>query len=143
MRLYVAAGFSGQEFLRSSLPVFEQSGIEVTSNWLYEPVIKHDDPQDEHRWLRGLANEDMLDIRRAHGLAMFAYWPSKTGGRYVEFGVALSQMFEQRDFNIYLVGPQRENLFQHLSGVRHIDAETPWWGVRRLVTAVAEDWGRA
>ncbi len=117
MRVYLAAGFGGQEDVRALAYHLRERGIIPTSSWLSEPVLKHDNEEEHRRWMRGLANEDVEDIRRADGVVELTYWPSQTGGRHTELGIAIGMTVAGQRRKMVVVGVEEENIFQHRAEV--------------------------
>lgn len=122
MRVYLSGGFGGQAEIAVLAEALSRFGHEVTSNWLKEPQVYHDDDESHRRWMRGLGNEDVEDIRRADAVVMFTFWPSTTGGRHVELGIGIGMTVANWRKQLVVVGPAEENVFQHLSMVRFVES---------------------
>lgn len=113
--------FSGSMLLQDTLrgyavELYENLGIDCTSNWLYEPEITVADPGREDWVLRARANEDRVDLERADAVVLFTDAPSTSGGLWVELGMALALRKP-----VHLVGP-RVNVFCYPSDVKWHDS---------------------
>jgi hypothetical protein len=118
MGVYLAAAWTEQERMQGYRRILERLGFSITSRW-----IDHTDKQvmhaaeiahDPDAALLG-ATEDVEDIADADGVIFFHDVPSTSGGRHVEFGLALGA-----GKSIIIVGP-RENVFHSLPGVEQFD----------------------
>lgn len=119
MKLYLAAAFQRQLEMNEYRQRLIAADHEVTSRW--------NEPEQRHRGLATMdgaihddvirwASDDFNDLQAAEAVVNFTgSGPTATGGRHVEFGMALA--FEK---HIYLVGP-RENVFHYLLAANHFD----------------------
>jgi len=111
--LYIAGAYGRKAEFRNYKTHLEMNGIKVTSTWLsVEGVdIRTDEGLSPYGPAATCAEEDIDDIKRAHG---FLFFSSKDhdvkgqGGRHTEFGIALAHGKE-----IFLVG-RREHVFHSL-----------------------------
>lgn len=120
--IYLAASFADREVVRDLRDLIHDlfpGKVEVTSSWLEESEVPFDDDDEHARWMRGLANEDVEDIRRADAFAVINGTPSTSGGRHTEVGVAIGMSFFD-DKDIFIVGPVRENVFQYRAQLVHV-----------------------
>ncbi len=90
MKLYVSGTLTLMKKRREDAAVLRGHGFDVTSNWLYEPELRVSDPDHEEWELRARANDDVEDITRADAIVLFTEGKSTSGGRDVEFGIALA-----------------------------------------------------
>ncbi len=117
MKIYLSGAFDHADDIRVIEQTLTAAGHEVTSNWLHEPPILHSDPMHEKWEKRARANDDIADMYRSDAIAVFTQWPSTSGGRDVEKGIAITyQRFVRQDFRIMVVGPQ-SNVFDTLASV--------------------------
>lgn len=119
-KLYLSGSFNQQDEIREIANALELGGYEITSSWLTEKPLKHDNEDAHLRWMRSLANEDVEDVRRADAIVVFIDVPSTTGGRHAELGLAqgLDLAGQHKDF--YVVGKVLENVFQHRANIVHL-----------------------
>lgn len=112
MKIYIAAPFMKQEFIRGVCSDFEQAGIFVTSRWPWEtePAGGYTDKIHSNN-----AAIDLADIDMADAFVLDATQPSGTGGKHVETGYAIA-----KDKRIVIVGG-RENVFHYLPQISHVD----------------------
>ena len=103
MRYHLAARYPRRLELCGYRERLLSIGDTVTSRWL--------DFRKMPRWSYGIAQEDCEDLMRADAVIIFTEIPNTvlaTGGRHVEFGLALAQ-----GKRVFVVGP-RENVFHYL-----------------------------
>jgi hypothetical protein len=103
MRYHLAARYARRVELCGYRDRLLSIGDTVTSRWL--------DFRKMPSWSYGIAREDCEDLMAADAVIIFTEIPNKvlaTGGRHVEFGLALAQ-----GKRVIVVGP-RENVFHHL-----------------------------
>lgn len=119
MKLYLAAAFQRQAEIDGYRQRLTAAGHTVTSRWT-DPAQRHHGlldvpdatPDDIIQWAR----DDFDDLEAAEAVVNFTgSGPIATGGRHVEFGMALA--FEK---HIYLIGP-RENVFHYLLAVNQFN----------------------
>ena len=106
--VYLAAPFALRDRARSMRDVLKLKGIGCSSRWLDGESVLNDE------WAR----IDLSDVNAADGLVLLNPdgWEEKgTGGRWVEFGYALSHAKP-----ILLIG-ERSNIFCHLTHLHQID----------------------
>ena len=111
MKVYLSAAFDHQEEVQRLADFLRMQGHTVTSNWLHEPPLAYDATGFAAWERRARANDDMADIRRADTLVYISLWPSTTGGRHVELGMALAW-----DKRVIRIGPA-DNMFGHLATI--------------------------
>lgn len=115
MKIYLAAAFDHADDINIVRAALEEQGHVVTSSWLDEPPLGYND-EAYRRWeRRARANEDIMDVRRSDAVAFFTFWPSTTGGRHWESGVALERSMTS-GVRLIRVGPE-ENIFSLLSTI--------------------------
>src|ERR1700730_12773628 len=103
MRYHLAARYARRVELCGYRDRLLSLGVTVTSRWL--------DSRKMPRWSFGIAREDCEDLMAADAVIIFTEIPNTvlaTGGRHVEFGLALAQ-----GKHVIIVGP-RENVFHYL-----------------------------
>ena len=103
MRYHLAARYARRVELCGYRDRLLSIGDTVTSRWL--------DYRKMPRWSCGIAREDCEDLMAADAVIIFTEIPNTvhvTGGRHVEFGLALAQ-----GKHVIIVGP-RENVFHYL-----------------------------
>lgn len=117
MKVYLANQYRHKELMKLAATELRSKGIEVTSTWPdepHEPNAQMDDLSGEH--LVEYAYRDLLEISQADYMVFFSVSPTTPtvrGGRHVEFGYALGLRKP-----VLVVGP-KENIFHHISDVRH------------------------
>ena len=112
MKIYLAASFHRKLEMREIAKELENAGHEVTSQWIW--IDEGSNPALDY-W----AKRDLSDIRAADCLVLFTQEIGSgyyTGGRHVEFGVAL-----ERKQRLILVG-SRENIFHGLPEVEQCES---------------------
>ena len=103
MRYHLAARYARRLELCRYREQLVSIGDTVTSRWL--------DFCKKPKWSSGIARADCEDLMAADAVIIFTERPNAipaTGGRHVEFGLALAQ-----DKGVIIVGP-RENVFHYL-----------------------------
>ncbi len=113
-KVYLSASFDARDIIEQYAAVLIERGVEVTSNWLWEPPKRVG--QEFEEWeFRARANDDIADIDRADVVVMWTQWPSTSGGRHGEFlyGIAKGK-------RSVVIGA-RENVFHYLSVVEQFD----------------------
>jgi hypothetical protein len=103
MRYHLAARYARRVELCGYREQLFSIGDTVTSRWL--------DFRKMPSWSCGIAREDCEDLLAADAVIIFTEIPNTilaTGGRHVEFGLALAQ-----GKRVIMVGP-RENVFHYL-----------------------------
>jgi hypothetical protein len=103
MRYHLAARFARRVELCRYREQLLSIGDTVTSRWLDFPK--------KPKWSSEIARADCQDLMAADSVIIFTERPNTvlaTGGRHVEFGLALAQ-----DKGVIIVGP-RENVFHYL-----------------------------
>lgn len=113
VKVYLSGSFAARDVIAERADDLRHLGVTVTSSWLEEPPITHDDPAYDAWLKRARANEDVEDVRRSDMVVVFTEWPSTSGGLHVETGMAISERKP-----IMVVGP-RLNVFQYRSDVTH------------------------
>ena len=113
--VYLAGRYGRKQELRERGRELEALGIEVTSGWLSSAVASLSG-LSEAEW-REIALLDREDVRRADLLVLFAEPPGDggSGGRHVEFGMALAWSKP-----VVVVG-RREHVFHRLPEVTVVD----------------------
>jgi nucleoside 2-deoxyribosyltransferase len=122
MLVYLAGPYAWKHYIKVHAEQLEAIGVGVTSSWLEEkhsPTTALAELPDDMNTKYALA--DLRDIDRADAFVLFAvpaHVPAiPRAGRHVEFGYALA-----KGLPIYVVGPERENIFHYLPGkVHHFD----------------------
>lgn len=115
MKIYLSGSFKARQQIRERAFELQDHGHECVSNWLFEPALQVGDPETEAWQMRARGNEDIIDVSRADLFVMFAEWPSSTGGRFVELGVALALRIP-----VVIIG-KRETVFSYHSTVKRYD----------------------
>jgi hypothetical protein len=113
-KIYLVARYSKRLEMVQHARTLESLGYIITSKWITEV---YDNPTAAENYQQA-AEEDYENISEANILLFFAEPPeasSKTGGRHVEFGIALVL-----DLEIFVVGP-KENIFHYLDNVKHFE----------------------
>jgi hypothetical protein len=131
-KIYLAARFSAQQEMQGVRDVLTAVGFEITSSWIDHVsasgvngiTVKEINAEPER--CGQAAAGDMADVLAADTLILFTEWPSTTGGRHVELGIALGA-----GKRVIIVG-DLENIFQALPQVEHY----PDWP--SLATALAD-----
>lgn len=112
--IYIAGKFTAKDRLREERDRLRKLGYVVTSGWLEEPET---DYTADAAYKVECAKRDLDEVVRAKTLIIDTLDVSDTGGREVEFGVALGNCDQ-----IYVVGPLR-NVFHYLVPERcHFDS---------------------
>ena len=126
MKIYLAAPFATQEYMRSIQTQIEKYDprLEVNASWIH-----FDDPhtQDPAVFKQEALN-DLGDLRRSKVMLNFTGLGTSTGGRHFELGYALYH----RKVKLYLIGP-REHVFHYLDDNITYFAE---WGTPVLAELV-------
>lgn len=115
MKIYLAGAFDHAEDIRLVKMALEAMGHTVTSSWLDEPPLGYNDAAYDRWSRRARANEDIADVRRSDVVAFFTQWPSTTGGRHWECGVALERS-NNGLCRLIRIGPD-ENIFSLLNSI--------------------------
>lgn len=102
MRVYISASFVAQKRLRPVRDALWAMGHVVTSSWLDETEQPTGMPRES--FLRKLGVKDLAEITEADLLINDLAEPSTSGGRDIEFGVALGR--HQR-CQVWIVGTPR------------------------------------
>lgn len=89
----------------------ERDGHEVVSSWLDEPTAEL-----TPWWMKMCALNDWHDLKQAECVVQFTDWPSTTGGRFVEMGLAL-----ERGIKVVEVGSHGAGVYSYLPEVGHYD----------------------
>lgn len=111
MRVYIGGAFDHVPELRAYATELQVAGHEVTSHWMYEPPIRHDDPEHVAWERRARCNDDVLDIERSDAVVIITRWPSTTGGYHTELGIAIGKRIP-----IITLGPL-PNVYYEWAGV--------------------------
>ena len=109
VRVYLAASFSRREEIKSLVPKLEGSGFECTSSWLNSPYKDMESCPIDQRHKAG--RTDLCDVLRSDCLILFNDYPSTTGGRHVETGLAIG-----KSIPIVLIG-ERTNIFHYTGDI--------------------------
>ena len=118
--LYLAGKYSSQARLRAiRARIRSQLGIECSSSWLDEKYESDEEATPETRAENAL--RDLTEVLGADVFVIDTLDESATGGREVEFGLALASMLP-----IALVGPRR-NVFHYLGPVVQFDSWEAWF----------------
>ena len=115
MKVYLSGAFDHRDEVAGLSEFMGRAGITVTSNWLHEPPLAYDATEFDMWERRARANDDMADIRRADAFVYITLWPSTTGGRHVELGMALAW-----DKRVIRIGPA-DNMFSHLATIESFE----------------------
>lgn len=114
MKIYISAGFTARERLRPIRDALWQMGHEVVSTWLDETA--QPEAMDKHDFFRKLGIKDIAEVQAADLLISDHLEPSTSGGRDIEFGLALGR---HQHIQVWMVGePPRLSPF-HLLADRH------------------------
>lgn len=124
MKLYVSGTLTLMERRRVDAAVLEANGHQVTSNWLHEPELRVTDPNHETWEFRARANEDVEDITRSDAIVLYTDGVSTSGGRDVEWGIALA--LRKR---LFIIGDEY-NVFHRRAEAEQFD--TTWDLIDRL-----------
>jgi len=109
VKIYIAAKFARREDMRPMRDMIWGVGHEVVSTWLDE--VKRPDGMDSVTFKKKLAIKDLAEVISADLLILDTYNPSETGGKEVEFGIALGRFQTKL---MWIVGPKR-NVFHELA----------------------------
>ncbi len=111
MKIYLAGSWQRRKELQEYASALIQSGHQVTSRWLWSEIGGLGQTPDSV--LCEWAQVDLEDVRTSECLILFTerhgVWTS--GGRLVEFGVAL-----ERGLQLICIG-RKENIFCYGSGI--------------------------
>lgn len=111
-KVYLSSSFAARGKTSERAARLDALGYTITSSWLREPVIEHDDQHED--WLkRARANDDVEDVRRSDAVVIFTGIDSTSGGLHVELGLAIAN-----HKRIYVVGPLL-NVFMYRNDVTH------------------------
>lgn len=116
MKIYIAAKFARREDMRPMRDAIWDAGHEVVSTWIDE--VKRPEGMDSETFKKKLAIKDVAEVFSADLLILDTAFPSETGGKEVEFGIALGRFQTKL---IWIVGPKR-NVFHELA-----DRTFPTW----------------
>lgn len=106
--IYIAGSFNAKERLKKEAErLLEDGRFVVTSTWLWEP---------EEINVKVRASQDKCQVLASNFLILDTADETTTGGREVEFGMALA-----RGLQVIIIGPKR-NIFHH-----HIGWEFDSW----------------
>lgn len=121
MRIYISGPFNHRPDFEIVKDALTCAGHSVTSNWLNEPPIVYNDPEHAQWEKRARANDDVEDVRRADAIAVFTQWPSTTGGRDTERGIAIAyQRWVRPDYRIFVIGGE-STMFDALATFEHFE----------------------
>lgn len=109
MKIYIAAKFARREDMRPFKDQIWNAGHEIVSSWLDE--VKRPEGMDSETFKKKLAIKDLVEVISADLLILDTFFPSETGGKEVEFGIALGRFQTKM---IWVVGPKR-NVFHELA----------------------------
>jgi len=109
MKIYLAAKFLRRDNIRPFRDEIWSLGHEVVSTWLDE--VKRPTDMDSATFKKKLAMKDIAEVISADLLILDTFAASETGGKEVEFGVALGRFQTKL---IWIVGPKR-NVFHELA----------------------------
>jgi len=84
MKIYISGSMKDQEHLRQEAHRLWFAGHEITSSWLNETI------EPIGIMWRGVAITDIAEVYKADCIIMDNNGASSTGGRYVEWGLALA-----------------------------------------------------
>lgn len=144
MKIYLAAPYALRNALRAYADDLENRGHECTSSWLMEqkPITSasvgnaaSDDDTEAQRHV----DQDMNDVFNSDALVVvtwrqtalldpFAVAYVNSGGRHVEFGMALAWRKQ-----LVVWGPESENIFHRDNRVQ---LATSWGGVRKALGVI-------
>lgn len=102
--IYIAGKFTSQARLRTERDRLRRMGFTVSSGWLEETATDYNASPE---YKLECAHRDMDEVARATTFVLDTIDPSETGGREVEFGVALGNCDQ-----VFIVGPRR-NVFHY------------------------------
>lgn len=109
MKCYLAATFAEQKRIREMKERLIQLGHSVTATWLEEQL--RPEGMTEAQFEKKMAIKDLQEIAAADCLILDVANPSKTAGKMVEFGFALS-----KHKLVYVVGtPPAHSIFLSLA----------------------------
>jgi hypothetical protein len=112
MKIYLAASFNSRHRIRPIRDRLWEMGHDVVSTWLDESVPPPGMPRAIFEKKLGL--KDLVESAIADLVIVDLLEPSTTGGRYVEYGLALGRFQRQL---VWLVGPL-EGVFHYLADER-------------------------
>lgn len=99
MKIYISAGFTARERLRPFRDSLWTLGHEVVSTWLDETAKPSG--MEKLDFYRKLSIKDMAEIQSAHLLICDHLEPSTSGGRDIEYGLALGR---HQHMQLWIVG---------------------------------------
>lgn len=100
MKIYVSGSYAEKQRLREESGSLILMGHEVTSSWLQEATKP--DQLTEKQWEVRLAKKDVAEVFASDCIILDLTNNSTTGGRYVEWGVAVHPLSK---LLCYTVGP--------------------------------------
>ena len=109
MKIYLAGSFASRFDLRPIRDRLWQLGHDIVSTWLDES--KPTPGMDQATFEKKLGLKDLVESATADLVIVDLLEPSTTGGRYVEYGLALGRFQRQL---VWLVGP-RQGVFHYLA----------------------------
>jgi len=109
MKIYLSAKFLRRDDIRPFRDEIWSLGHEVVSTWLDE--VKRPPDMDHATFKKKLALKDIAEVISADLLILDTFFASETGGKEVEFGVALGRFQTKL---LWVVGPKR-NVFHELA----------------------------
>lgn len=112
MKIYLAGSFTSRFVLRPIRDKLWAMGHDVVSTWLDESVPPPGMSQETFE--RKLGLKDLAESASADLVIVDLLEPSTTGGRYVEYGLALGRFQRQ---SVWLVGPL-QGVFHYLADER-------------------------
>jgi hypothetical protein len=114
MKIYISAGFTARERLRPIRDEMWKMGHEVVSTWLDETAQPENMERDDFYCKLGI--KDVAEVQAADLLISDHLEPSTSGGRDIEFGLALGR---HQHVQVWMVGqPVRLSPF-HLLVDKH------------------------
>ena len=117
MKIYISAGFNERERLRAHRDVLWSLGHDVVSSWLDE--CKQPEGMTHETFYKKLAVKDVAEVFSADLVIVDFIGPTTSGGRDVEYGVALGR--HQRT-QLWIVGhPERRSPFHELADAEFAD----------------------
>lgn len=114
--IYIAGKYTAKERLkreRNILRELDPSG--VSSSWLDEPEATYYAPEDEVARQIEMADRDWREVSAADCVVVDTIDESTTGGREVEFGMAIAL-----NRTLVVIGPAR-TIFHHIADYRYPD----------------------
>ena len=109
MKVYLAASFASRHRIRPIRDRLWEMGHDVVSTWLDEAIPPPG--MSKSTFDRKLGLKDLAESASADLVIVDLLEPSTTGGRYVEYGLALGRFQRQ---SVWLVGPL-EGVFHYLA----------------------------